>query len=375
MSLLPLNTTASKSALLNITQDLIRFRTSTQHPEEMERCMRYISHFFAETSWQVEQITHNGVHSLFISRGTKTPRILLVGHVDVVEADDLQFIPRVEQDRLYGRGSFDMKGAVAVMMQLMKDLTDERVDIGLLLTSDEELGGFNGVGHLLKQGFGADAVILPDGGRAVDRLVIKAKGILWVKLLAHGTSAHGSRPWEGDNAIIKLINGIEQIQTVFTPHTKHAEDHWETTMNVGMIEGGKAVNQVPDTASVRCDIRYTEHDTPDDIVKRLRIVLPSGVDLEVIVHEPMVLVPLDHPFIKKYEDVVHAQYGAPPRYALDHGSSDARFFAAKGIPVIMSQPNGDGLHGPEEWVSIPALQHYYNLLRAYVQKLRDAEGV
>jgi succinyl-diaminopimelate desuccinylase len=142
----------------------------------------------------------------------------------------------------------------------MKDLADTNDDIGLLLTGDEESGGFDGVKFLLDQGYKSEVVIIPDGGQDINKIVVKEKGIIWLKLIAHGSSAHGSMPWNGQNAILILSDFLQNIHNLFVPHDQHPDDHWVATFNLGKIEGGSVANQVPAVASAWCDIRYTEND-------------------------------------------------------------------------------------------------------------------
>lgn len=360
---------ASLDHLVDLTQHLIRIRSTHAHPEQILLARDFAANYFDSTSLHIEPHHYGGVPSLTITKHSKTPKIFLCGHLDVVDGDDEQFTPRLDGERLYGRGALDMKSGNAVMMALMKELSDTKHDVGLILTGDEEIGGMHGVKVLLEQGYRAQVVIIPDGGLAVHRIVQKEKGIIWIRLEAQGAAAHGSRPWEGINAIERLMEALRNIKTLFAdPHTNHPDDHWVPTINIGHIEGGQSVNKVPSNAAATCDIRYTEQTNPNGLLEDIRALLPSHVTMEVRFFEPMTNVDLTHPLVTTFFDIVR-EHGHTPEIISGHGSSDGRFFSAHNIPVLISQPNGANHHAKDEWVHIPSIGKYYDIVRTYLDKV------
>lgn len=351
--------------LLSLTESLMRFRTTADRPDALGACAEFVARYFDGTGLVVERIDRNGVPSVVVTRGTKTPRVFLCGHFDVVPGAPHQFEPRRDGGRLYGRGALDMKSGVAAMMWLMRGLAATPHDVGLLLTGDEEVGGFDGVAFLLDRGYGCEAAVIPDGGEAVHRLISKEKGILQVTVSAEGRGAHGSTPWNGRNAIDRLTDALASARSLFVPAARHPEDHWVATLNVGTIEGGEAANQVPSSAVARCDIRFTERDDPDALFARLSEAMPEGVRVTRGLSGSPVDVSPDDPFVAAFADALR-RHGREPEYALDHGSSDGRFFSARGIPVLISQPDGAGLHGPEEWVDVRSIGLYAMVLRSFL---------
>ncbi len=354
--------------LLALTEALIRFRTTADRPETLEVCADFIADFFSGTGLEVVRSAANGIPSIVVSKQTKTPTVFLCGHFDVVPGNDEQFSPRVVGDRLYGRGALDMKSGVAVMMLLMKVCATTKHDVGLMLTGDEEHGGFHGTGRLVEEGYRPRVALIPDGGEAIHRMVMKEKGVMRVTLHATGRSVHGSVPWKGENAIMALARVLDRVHDTFLSWDTHPEDRWASTINVGHINGGVAVNQVPAEATARCDIRYIPEDRPEEILARIRAVLPDGVTATQDLLQPPVSVRVDDPFVQPFFDIVRA-HGREPVSVLAHGSSDARFFAAHDIPVIMSQPDGAGHHGSEESVHIPSIEEYYRVLLAYLDRV------
>ena len=350
--------------ILDTTRDLIRFRTTADRPDEIGRCLDYVGDFFRRAGWKVRGFERRGVKSVFVGENL-TPKVLFAAHLDVVPGADGQFEPREQDGRLYARGALDMKSGTAALMQLAQDMGPS-ADLGLILTTDEESGGFDGTKFLLEQGIRPQAVILPDGGKDWQNIVQKEKGVLWVKLTAQGKPAHGSTPWQGENAIQKLNRALDAVQTGFMPHDQHPENHWVATCNVGRVEGGGAANKVADSASAVCDIRLTEEDDPQAIFAGMAANLPDGVVIEKLLDEPLVFVPQGDPAVAAYAAAIR-EAGGNPNFTLDHGSSDARFFTPLGVPVILSQPTGDGHHGTEEWVDIASIGKYADTVRGFLR--------
>ena len=208
--------------LIKITEDLIRFKTTKDKPEELKKCINYVKDFFSDCDVIIKEFMKNGKPSLFISyTETKKPKLLLNGHIDVVEADEEQFTPEVKEDKLFGRGSIDMKGGVAASMLLMKEFSkkEKKPDMALMIVGDEEIGGMDGTNYLVENGYGGEFCIAaePSHPKNVEALTIcaKEKGVLWIKIKTKGKACHGSRPWLGENAIDKIIFAYLEIKKLF----------------------------------------------------------------------------------------------------------------------------------------------------------------
>ncbi len=354
--------------LLQTTKNLIQFQTTEDRPDQLEACVDYLANFFSGTGLTVERLEHEGIPSVVVTKGTKTPTVFLSGHFDVVPGDAEQFFPVVEGEKLFGRGAMDMKSGDAAMMHLMRDLASTEHSVGLMLTGDEEVGGFNGTAKLLEAGYHSRVAIIPDGGEAVHRVMKGQKGILRLTLTTHGVNAHGSMPWLGENAIDRLVKTLPLVETRFLDFADHPTDHWVTTLNVGRVQGGLATNQVPNVATAHLDIRFPETDSPNSIEARIRAILPEGVKAEFNVLGSPVTVSVDHVLARPFLDAIRA-CGREPQWGVDHGASDGRFFAEYGTLVLISQPDGGNLHAPGEWVHIPSIKFYYDVLKSYVDSV------
>lgn len=355
--------------ILKTTLDLMRFRSTANRSEELNKCADYVANFFRGTNLKVEKIVHNNIPSVIVTKNKKTPKVLLCGHFDVVDGTDEQFAPVIKEDKLYGRGSFDMKSGDAVMMHIMRSLADTDHDVGLVITGDEEIGGNSGVEYILnKLGYRPKVAVIPDGGNAVHKLITKEKGLLRIILKADGTTAHSAYLWRGENAINKLREALDAVEKLFTPVASHPEDHWVTTFNVGEITGGQAFNLVPKYAKAHCDIRIVETETGDEIIKKIAAVLPSGVSYEVdLVNNASYNRP-DHELVEPFVESIKA-HGLVPEFLVTHGASDGRFFGDLGIPVVMCQPDGGGIHEDGEWVSLQGIELYYKVVSDYLDRV------
>ena len=205
------------------------------------------------------------------ARATKT--ILLAPHLDTVPpADESQFVPRVEGDRLFGRGACDTKGSVAAMLSAVIAIANakrrpretEIIFAGLV---DEE-NGQAGSRVLARSHLKADLAIV--GEPTSDRIVTAHKGNVWLELEAQGKSAHGSRPELGRNAIHAMARIVDTLETEYAAKLRQRRRHpllGHATINVGTIRGGTQPNIVPDSCAISIDRRTLPGET-DSAVRR-----------------------------------------------------------------------------------------------------------
>jgi succinyl-diaminopimelate desuccinylase len=279
------------STLENITRiatDLIRFQSTREYPEICTAVAEYVLSLLEDTSWNVHHIIHNNVHSLIICNKPDASDLsfdlLFLGHIDVVPATTQEsFTPTIDGDRLYGRGSADMKGSVATMLQLFIDNQSHNSlsNAALILTTDEESGGRDGIGHLVGDlGLIAKTVVNPDGGHAfvpctqhkgISQYLVEeqsyaafgdATDVLSVEFSLGGKGAHGSRPYLGKSAIFAAVTLRRDICRVLT-------DFDLTEANFAKISGGLAVNLVPVECKGELQIPLSDTSIGEALTKRL----------------------------------------------------------------------------------------------------------
>jgi Acetylornithine deacetylase/Succinyl-diaminopimelate desuccinylase and related deacylases len=184
--------------------ELIKFKTTAQRTNELKSIIDFVENYLKETNLIIKKYEKNNKFSLVATfKDTKHPKIFFVGHLDVVDAKDELFNPKIEGNIIKGRGAIDMKGPSAVLIELFKELSKENknYDIGLMLTTDEEIGSQNGVEYLLnEENYSCDFAIIPDGGFNFN--IINRENVFYIfRVISKGKSAHGSESWEGINAI------------------------------------------------------------------------------------------------------------------------------------------------------------------------------
>ena len=179
-------------------------------------CMALIEAELSPCGFKTEYLDFGETRNLYMRRGTEGPLLVFLGHTDVVPVDGQPwttspFALTKKEDRLYGRGTCDMKGGLAAAIIATEAILDERIPfrgaIEISGTVDEETGGFGGVAFLARQGFLAsprvDHVIIPEP-LGVDRICLGHRGVWWSEVQTHGRIAHGSdRPF-GDAQVCEL---------------------------------------------------------------------------------------------------------------------------------------------------------------------------
>lgn len=358
-----------KEELTAILSQLVSMNTITSDQESNLKALKWVEERLKPLGLNTKFHQFNGYSSLLLTtQKTQRPKVWLVAHIDVVPGSKALFTPKVKNNKLYGRGAYDMKMAIACYILLMEELKESlsSYNLGIMLTSDEEIGGMNGVKQLLQMGYSSEVVLLPDGGFDWN-FEEQAKGVLQAKVTAHGNTAHGSRPWMGENAIDKLLGALQAIHLYFE-QSKEEGSLYFPTVNVGVIQGGSSVNQVPDLAEAKLDIRFPFPLTAPKLLGDLREVLKQqpGVEIESLIDASPHKVDLTHPCFQKFKRYSKEYCGKEVGSLCAHGSSDARFFGEKKIPVLVIAPKGGEIHSEKEWVDLDDLDRFYRVMKGWV---------
>ena len=303
---------------------------------------------------------------LVATAGTGPVRVILNGHMDVVPGNPGQFSPRIDGDRLIGRGAYDMKAALGAMMLAISDLAaapPDGVQVDLVIVPDEERTqpGPNATEMLVDRGMRADIVVC---GEPTDMQVgVQAKGVMILEVRVEGRSAHGSTPWLGDNAIVRALEVYRRLESL--PFTRASTRLFaRPSVNLGRIEGGDAVNKVPDHCLMHVDVRYLPGQDPDEILRQARDV--GAASVEVAIARPPADTDPAHPLVAALVDCASRHDSSATSVGRD-GASDAVAFLKVGVPAVEFGPRGAGHHGPDEYVEIPSLMAYRQAIREFAQ--------
>ncbi len=362
----------------DILSKLISFQTVTCRIDQQYTILSWISDQLASLPLIKTEFQHNSVPSLlYTTRQTRTPKLWLAAHCDVVPASQDHFNPRHEGSRLIGRGAIDMKFAIACYIRLLHELRDNlpALDLGVMITSDEEAGGKNGVGALIEEGYLGDIVFLPDGG-SVWNIEERAKGMFHFELTSHGTPAHAAKPWEGENPFPRLFQVLQEIQTLFPTEPCGDKHHHHSTLNIGKMNGGEVGNQVPALVRATIDIRCFA-ESEQSLKKALHAVINNHDRIEI--NEVVTGFPYTndctHNAFHLFKTLALDITGKDVGTTISHGSSDARYFAKKNIPVLLINPSGGDYHGDSEWIDLDDLEYYYQVLKKWVVSVAKKEAV
>jgi succinyl-diaminopimelate desuccinylase len=342
----------------------------TSQPEGLGAAAAFVKGWLESREVAVEQRSFDGLPVILADVGPRTaPTVILHGHLDVVPAREGQFTPRIEGDRLIGRGAYDMKGALAVLLCATADAaTQDRVRVRLLCVPDEESEDVTrrSTDALVTEGLRADFALT---GEPTDlHIGVQAKGVLAVRVEVQGTSAHGSTPWLGDNAILKALDVFRRIETL--PFSRQSSDLFDRpSINLARIAGGDAFNKVPDVCTMDVDIRFLPNQDPGEILSQVRAIGDLDI-LRQFIRSPAI-VSRRNPYVLALRDAVGRSIEGDALSVGRDGASDAISFLEAGIPAVEFGPIGGGHHGPHEWVSIASLARYREALRDFVVALPE----
>ncbi len=289
------------------------------------------------------------------------PTLLLCGHLDTVGLGgmDAPLTPRIEGDRLYGRGAYDMKGGLAAALVACRAAAGDGLpgSVVVAAVADEEHSSI-GVREVLTQ-VGADAAIVNEPTELA--VATAHKGFVWSRIDVRGRAAHGSRPHLGVDAIFKagpVLVGLEELD-----RRLRGREHpllGSGSLHGSLISGGREESTIPDHCSLTVERRTIPGETLADVERDLEEVLAGcrAADPELDVSATTLLArePLDTPHDERIVTVLaeaaSAALGRPARLQGVSYWADSAFIAAAGIPTVLFGPDGEGAHADVEWVSL-----------------------
>jgi succinyl-diaminopimelate desuccinylase len=352
--------------------EFLAIPSTEDRPEQLRRALEFVIDDVG-SGFTVERFESNGKLSALIYRGParRDFRVILNAHVDVVPADPELFRPRREGDRLYARGSQDMKiSALAQARAFRTVATEVPYPLALQVVTDEEVGGKNGTKYQVDQGVTADFVII--GEHSGLDIVADSKGLFHVVLNATGAGAHSAYPWLGDNALVKLIDAVQRIMARYPVPTSEA---WRTTVNVARIETpNDAFNQIPASAQASLDVRYPPEDADlngksvEEITAHFAGLCGPGITVSVDHLDPPHHADYDRAELTLLRQAAQGQ-GYAGAFLRKHGAGDGRFYYQRGIDAVAFGVGGAGQHGPDEYADLTTVEPYQRALTAFLLDL------
>lgn len=345
---------------------LVSFKTVTGDVKSNQEALEYVASLI-DPSAKIKLIS-NQTRQILLAGNTesKKPDYTYLVHIDVVPGEATQFTVKQTGDLLYGRGVCDMKFSIPVGVALLNEIiqTKSNLKFQLAITTDEETGGYTGAKYLVDEyQLRPAVVIVPDGGNE-GLIVNKSKGVCQLIITTQGKTAHASQPWNGQNAITPLIKLASKLIEKYDAN--NTKECWETTMNLGQINGGSAVNQVCSEATLKIDFRYPQTDSADNIIKEVKKIAKE-IDEKFSIEPGSMGLPTYTdgalPIVQKFAKNLESEMGVKVEIKGECGASDARFFAPFNTPILMSKPKGGQIHSDDEWLSLGSTLKFYQALR------------
>ncbi len=299
------------------------------------------------------------------ARRQRAPLIVLAGHYDTVPAQG-NFPGRIDDDAVHGVGASDMKGGVAVALELVRDLGERApgaLDVALLLFGREELPvEHNPLPALLASsgtvGEASMVILLEPTDGCIHAGCL---GNIVARLTFHGRSGHSARPWDADNAITRAVNGLQALVALDHRTAVVAGLPFVEVLSITRLEAGIADNVLPDSATATLNLRYPPDRTADDAEAHLRSLVPGGATLDIVGHAAAGDVVAEGPLVAAL--LAAGARDIEPKQAWTNVAD----FTAAGIPAINFGPGHTRYaHRRDELVEISALVHAYETLERFV---------
>ena len=346
-----------------LCERLITYDTSTA--DGIQSAAGFVKGWLEARDIEVDTALNNGLPVLAATVGAdKGPTVVLHGHLDVVPAGADQFEPRLDGDRLYGRGAYDMKGGVAACMLAIAEARKQRLPGDVIFTGviDEEYASL-GTMDLAKR-FHADGAIVAEFTEL--QLILAHRGFVWLEVETIGKAAHGSRPDLGVDAIVKMgkvLAELEKLDQKLRSNPTHPL-LGSGSLHASLIQGGQELSSYPERCLLSAERRTLPGETPESVeAEFLQIVQDlqtSDPSFNALVRRGIDRSPLE---TREDADIVQVLQGASVK-VLNHPLqvagvqfwTDAAVLSAAGIPSVLFGPSGSGAHAVEEWVDLASVK-------------------
>jgi succinyl-diaminopimelate desuccinylase len=364
---------------VDLTRRLIAFNT-VNPPGNERACAEFLADVLATGGFDValhELATDRASLVATRRRSSARPPLVFTGHIDVVPLGTRAwsydpFSATVVADRIYGRGSSDMKSGVAAFVcAALEDARDnaQGAELTLIITSGEETGCV-GAASLLAGGHLGPAGAIIVGEPTGNAVCVGHKGALWLNAITSGITAHGSMPEKGDNAIYKAADVIAKLKAFAFAADAHAT-LGAPTLSVNTVRGGLNINSVPDRAEIGVDIRTIPSVDHGALRNALQAHIGQQAQLEVFLDLPGVWSSPEGAWVRYVVATVEKITGAAAMPGAATFFSDASVLTpAMGMPptIILGPGESGQAHQTDEWCSTDKIRA---AAKIYAHVLRD----
>ncbi len=385
-----MNKHIGRDEIIEITRELVRI-PSINPPADTRRCAEVILNRFLKEHIDAEIVEGRKDACNVVARlpGKGKGKVLLLnGHIDVVPpGEDWTVDPfgaEIRDQKIYGRGTSDMKSGIAAMMAAMIGLKRSGLqfygEIVFTAVCDEETGSEFGTANLLDKGIGKNAAFAIVGEPTNLRVELGNRGLRWADITVRGKASHAGRPYLGINAISYGARLVEAIHSIKFKNRNDAFDVPEPSLSVTMIHGGTKENIIPDRCDLVLDRRMIPGETSETVTAELKTAIDSVLRQEKDIRIECKLRPnrWDAYLISETEPVVQALMAAFQEVTGKKADTGAKagctdgshLFNLGGIPAALFGPGNAGMsHKADEWVGIEDLALSTQVLASVFNRL------
>lgn len=303
------------------------------------------------------------------ARGTGGGRSLMFnGHTDVVDSRGMRapFEPRIENGRMYGRGTYDMKGGLAAALIAAQRAAASKLrgDVHVSCVVDEEVASIGSQAVVRDMArWPADAVVVVEPTE--EELVVAHKGFVWIDVETHGRAAHGSRPDLGIDAIARMgwvLTGVGHLDRRLRARPSHAR-LGSGSVHASLISGGQELSSYPAKCLLQIERRTVPGESVDVVRAEIEALLAAAAhddpdfsaDLRIGLHREPFEVDADGALVRTLQRLAPAHLGHALSLAGAAYWADSALFSAAGIPTVLLGPRGAGAHADVEWVDLDSV--------------------
>ncbi|TFG32018.1 ArgE/DapE family deacylase [Candidatus Thorarchaeota archaeon] len=316
-----------------------------------------------------QMIDKKRMNVIGVLHGTGSGKTLMLnGHTDTVGTSDMKIDalkPTLKDGKVYGRGSYDMKGGLAAMVAAGEVFASSkqkmRGDLILAFVADEEYAS-RGTEELIKK-YTADAAIVTEPTEL--QVVTAHRGFAWARICIEGVPVHGSLYEYGIDAIVKagkVLVGLENMESGFAQLVQHSL-LGRPSIHASLINGGTELSTYPSKCEIQLERRTLPHEQLEEIKLELDNLLYDINSMdpdflatsEVFFYRPGLDTEQNSPIVK---EIIHSCLevrGVKPKLIGALWWTDAALLSAAGIPSILFGPSGEGGHAPVEYVDFDSL--------------------
>ena len=369
---------------LELSQQLIQRASVTPNDEG---CLQLIGNRLQQTGFTAEYLSFEEVSNAWIRKGTQAPLLVFAGHTDVVPTGPEEqwkhspFSATVENGALHGRGSADMKTAIAAMIVACEEFIQEhpshKGSIAFLLTSDEEGPAINGtvkvVEHLQTEGTNIDWCLVgePSSTETVGDVIKNGRrGSIGAHLIVNGKQGHVAYPHLAINPIHALTRVLNELTAI---EWDQGNDHFPaTTFQISNIQAGTgADNVIPATAEAWFNLRFSTEITSDEIKTRIGEILKAkNIDFDI--HWRLSGNPFLTPqglLVDACKHAIKAVTRTDTILSTAGGTSDGRFIAPTGAEVVELGVVNKTIHQIDEHTNINELTQLKDIYKEVLKLL------